>query len=108
MTNKEIFSFMPINTPFSLFRLELEFINILKLIKTSEAKWFQYQGVEFTEDKKDIVLIFKSSQSSLYIRLKMGLYFYKDQQVKEDTYYHLTANFEQLYDNFRQLKYDNI
>lgn len=108
MTNKEIFSFIPINTPFSLFRLELEFINILKLVKTSEAKWFQYQGVEFTEDKKDILFIFKSSQSALYIRLKMGLYFYKDEEVKEKIYYRLTANFDQLYDNFRQLKYDNI
>lgn len=108
MKNSELFKFIPMDVPFNIQRFEIEFIHVLQLIKPSEARWFQYHGVSFTEDNKDIILSFKSSQSPLYINLKMGLFLYKDAKVKEDIYLRLLSSYSDLYENFREIKYNNL
>ena len=76
--------------------------NIYKLIgngTTESPMWFQYRSKSFEEDNNNNKLLFVNSQKS-------GIYF-EIEIEKEDSWIQYEA-FTQLYDYFRDLKYEYI
>lgn len=75
------------------------FINFISSIDASMSKWIQYRGVK--NDNGRIVFKFKSSQNSLSFEVYGGV-------STMGVFELLQASSNEIYDYFRDLKYDQL
>lgn len=75
------------------------FLYFIKNMSPELSQWIQYNGVEI--DGSKIFFKFKSSQNSLSFKVYGGV-------NVNDVYYLLNGKSNEIYEYFRNLKYENI
>jgi hypothetical protein len=75
------------------------FLSFIKNIHPDMARWIQYAGVE--DEKGSIIFKFKSSQNSLRFEVYGGVSI-------NDVFELLRGSSDEIYDYFRNLKYDHL
>lgn len=75
------------------------FLYFIVNINKEIAQWIQYKGVEVKDDQ--LFFCFKSSQNSLSFKVYAGV-------NVNDIFYLLQSKSNEIYEYFKQLKYQNI
>jgi hypothetical protein len=80
------------------------FLQKINLIKYDASRWMQYNSYDYNKELDQVTLFFKTSSYgiSFEITIKVFSNIYKPQDLI-DLY-----RFNDIYDYFRKLKYDNI
>ena len=89
-----------------LTRLGWDYEEVLEMLPVNLARWFAYMGATENERNGAIELIFKTSGFPLQIRLQIN-----EQKVphsKKEILDFLLANWEELREHFKELKYHKL
>ena len=78
--------------------IELDFLNNIRLLRSKVAQWVQYQGCEDNQFG-GVEFIFKSSQHSIYFKVK-----YRGEHNAD----YFNGYYTEIYSHFRALKYEEL